>query len=149
MDDVRCGCGAERVRVRTVCLAFPFLSGQRTPQRLTNHRWMKRKGRSHGEADRRRRSSPGISEPRAWLRKRRVCIWLHPLPLPPLSFCRCALVEFHPLILSPRSREEALSPPVLCGLSSDTAFLRVRCRPSALLPGGADGEAGSQSDWAL
>lgn len=68
---------------------------------------------------------------------------------PPLSFSRCALVEFHPLILSPRSREETLSPPVLCGLSSDTAFLRVRWRPSALLPGGADGEAGSQSGWAL
>lgn len=68
---------------------------------------------------------------------------------PPPSFSRCALVEFHPLILLPCSREEALSPPVLCGLSSDTAFLRVRCRPSALLPAGADGEAGGQSDWAL
>lgn len=44
-----------------------------------------------------------------------------------------------------------LSPPMLCGLSSDTAFLRVRCLPSALLPlaDTTDGKAGSQSDWAL
>lgn len=40
---------------------------------------------------------------------------------------------------------------MLCGLSSDTAFLRVRCLPSALLPlaDTTDGRAGSQSDWAL
>lgn len=43
------------------------------------------------------------------------------------------------------------SPPKLRGLSSDTAFLRVRCLPSALLPlaGTIDGRGGSQSDWAL
>lgn len=77
-----------------------------------------------------------------------------------LSFCRCALVVLHPLSLtlsfSPCSICERrllgkLSPPMLCGLSSDTAFLRVRCLPSALLPlaDTTDGKAGSQSDWAL
>lgn len=40
---------------------------------------------------------------------------------------------------------------MLCGLSSDTAFLRVKCLPSVLLPlvDTTDGRAGSQSDWAL
>lgn len=97
-----------------------------------------------------------------WLR----CNFLLACKTPLSLSCRCALVGSHPLFLSlslflsllhlcfsHTTERGTLSPPMLCGLSSDTAFLRVRCLPSALLPladtNDDEGRAGSQSDCAL
>lgn len=122
------------------------------------------------------RSFPGISELCRWPWRMRVSLHesLMVWRLSLRALCKTALTLFlqvcvssiasslsHSLFLSSlhlcfsHSTERRLlgkrSPPMLCGLSSDTAFLRVRCLPSALLPlaDRTDGKAGSQSDWAL